>query len=647
MKSAERLQRSNMKLETLLEHRKEWQRNTIKKIQKKLLYKPEMVAMDKQTQDEKLVVLYGPPQIGKTTLIFQLLGIQEQYQKELYDLLRAGVARGNSSTSTAIIYQKCTGEKFGVRYEESVSDISGEIEYVDGAILKSRLVELRELVEKNQARKDILCIYIPKKFFINGSEKYNNINILDLPGDGSRNVKEKEHVKSILIKYMSIATVNILVCKANEIQSLESLELPTKVNWRNLSHKYMIVITNAYGQGTVKKYFEQKREERGEDFYQFVKKIYHNNMKKILGEFLEIEYFPIDMGDSLACLLEGRTCEEDRKEISKTAEKIKEEVRSAIQKRSGNSLKSMILDLKEHSSAYAKDKLSQLKDDISDIENEIATLEQKQKNTENHLENYRKSMANLQEFHEKYEKISKLEMNFESDLNNCEIHLHEIIQNIYQKNGKIVDKGENLLEELKYDLIEFTGKSLREYRTDLELPADEKIYGMLWYENEARSTLEGYYGRGWFAKKIPCWEYEENVKRVCEKYKEQLIQYINERKKEEISKLKNDETDYLRCKYYLIDWCEKMQVQNLEKYKNKKHELDEKMKEQRVLEENIESDKKLLENYSKIANEEYHAYIGQMKMQYCKKDTLISDKVNLLIYMALLEKDYQSIMGEI
>lgn len=493
MKLAERLQRNNMKLEMLLEHRKEWQSNTLEKIQRKLLYKPDATVMKREIQDEKLVVLYGPPQIGKTTLIFQLLGIQKQYQKELYDLLRAGVARGNSSTSTAIIYQKCVGEKFGIRYEKSIADISGEIEFVDGEALKRRLVEIRELVEKNQARKDILCIYIPEKFFVNNFEKYNNINILDLPGDGSRNIKEKEHVESILVKYMSIATVNMIVCKANEIQSLELLELPTKTNWRNLPHKYMIVITNAYGQGTIKKYFEQKREEREDSFEQFVEKNYHNNMKKILGEFSEIEYFPIDMGDSLDCLLKNRT-NEDQKEILDTANNIMEEIRSGIQKRNGNSLKAMILDLKEHSSAYANDKWNQLKDNISNIENEITRLEQKKKSTEKKLNSFSVRRDKLQKSHEKYNKIEKIEINFESDIYNCEIHLHERIQNVYQKKGKIVDKSENLLGELKNDLIEFTQKSLLGYRMDLdELPSDMEIYNILWCENKMRDVLERYW----------------------------------------------------------------------------------------------------------------------------------------------------------
>ena len=52
------------------------------------------------------VIVFGPPQIGKTTLILYLLGIDENYKykestDDLSTLLRAGIIAG-SSTSTAI-----------------------------------------------------------------------------------------------------------------------------------------------------------------------------------------------------------------------------------------------------------------------------------------------------------------------------------------------------------------------------------------------------------------------------------------------------------------------------------------------------------------------------------------------------------------
>ena len=90
-----------MTLEKYLDDRETWQNNTIEEIKKKVIYKPK--SLKNSRVGEKLVAIYGPPQIGKTTLILCLIGIAPEFQKKVYNDIRAGVPRGNSSTSTAII----------------------------------------------------------------------------------------------------------------------------------------------------------------------------------------------------------------------------------------------------------------------------------------------------------------------------------------------------------------------------------------------------------------------------------------------------------------------------------------------------------------------------------------------------------------
>lgn len=87
-----------MTLEKYLDDRETWQNNTIEEIKKKVIYKPK--SLKNSRVGEKLVAIYGPPQIGKTTLILCLIGIAPEFQKKVYNDIRAGVPRGNSSTST-------------------------------------------------------------------------------------------------------------------------------------------------------------------------------------------------------------------------------------------------------------------------------------------------------------------------------------------------------------------------------------------------------------------------------------------------------------------------------------------------------------------------------------------------------------------
>ena len=99
-------------LRWLNDHRWNWQQKTQEEIKKRLLYLPENLAM--QSQGQKLVVVYGKPQIGKTTMILTLLGVDERMQAKLDVILRAGIPQGNSSTSTAIFYVPSDDNLFGI-----------------------------------------------------------------------------------------------------------------------------------------------------------------------------------------------------------------------------------------------------------------------------------------------------------------------------------------------------------------------------------------------------------------------------------------------------------------------------------------------------------------------------------------------------
>ena len=164
-----------MMLEQYLKDREEWQDRTIEHIREKILFKPKTDM--KSLNSEKLVAIYGPPQIGKTTLILFLMGIDLKYQKKVYDTLRAGVPRGNSSTSTAIIYQKSETEEYGIKYGDDTS----EIEYCSEETLKQKIQTLRKKVEGEKLETEIIHIYIPFIFFDVDCENGLGINVVDLP----------------------------------------------------------------------------------------------------------------------------------------------------------------------------------------------------------------------------------------------------------------------------------------------------------------------------------------------------------------------------------------------------------------------------------------------------------------------------------
>src|SRR5574344_583372 len=113
-----------MTLQALLNNRYEWSDRTIYELKRGLLLYENKDDNYDNRKDSKFVVIYGTSQIGKTTLILNLLGIVNENFNTVYDVLRANREHGNSSTSTAIIYRQSSDDKFGLAFIDDVSTIA-------------------------------------------------------------------------------------------------------------------------------------------------------------------------------------------------------------------------------------------------------------------------------------------------------------------------------------------------------------------------------------------------------------------------------------------------------------------------------------------------------------------------------------------
>lgn len=629
-----------MTLEMLLQDREIWQKNTIDRIREKILFKP--VYTIKSSRSEKLVVIYGPPQIGKTTLILYLLGISDKYQKYVYNLLRAGIQRGNSSTSTAIIYQQCSSDLFGLRYEKNKSD---DIEYFKADEIGHQLNKIRTKIENGRGRTDILYIYIPCKYFNSNSNMHSNINILDLPGDGSRNTKETAHVNLLINKYMAISSVNIIACKANEIQSLENLELPIKVDWRNLPNKYIIVITNSYSQGTIKKYFNLKGDKRKRTFWEHMWQEYKSNMDKIFNGLAPIEYFPIDIGDSLQMLLSGGMDKKDQKEVLDAAEKMGELIRQSIQKRNGNALKSTIMDLKAYSSAYTLNQMNEIQGCISELEIEIEEIKKDkiEKNKKVQICEQQKSV--LYEKHVFYNKLKTKVISYDfyeyADRVSSEIMAYKKGHYVKDPDKKIVDVLKEQLEEYTKKTIDLSQKDCKE--KFIRFKANEiyiKIENEIQMEGE---IIREYYPGGFFGKKPKISEYIETVNNIFDVYTEQLKMIILNEIDAALQSLKGSENDYLRFSQWKI-LCERDVSRDEKREKERCYTLEKKKKEYQILKEQRIYDLEQLDDYIDLARSEFEIQKKRIKRTINSKSTSMTEKVYLIIVLGLIEKDYQSII---
>ena len=247
---------------------------------------------------------------------------------------------------------------------------------------------------------------------------------------------------------MKLSTVIIITCRANEINSLNELVIPECIDWRNYPHKYIVVITNAYGQGTIKKYFKYTRVQRNSSFLEYVTNKYKENLEIILGSSSQIEFFPVDIGDSLERFSKYSELDEvDSKEVIDTAYDMAEKIRESIQKRDGNKLKSIIKDLNAYIKEDSEYKIAGMKEKIRELKGEEEELSYNIEKNGKLAEKSKKALAELEEDYKSYKSLKNIVV--ELDISQYFMNLEEYIGN-ETKNGKMkANKKNELLKKYK------------------------------------------------------------------------------------------------------------------------------------------------------------------------------------------------------
>ncbi len=663
-----------MTLETLLEDRNQWQKNTIKRIRDSLLNRP---GGSLDVKEEKLVVIYGLTQVGKTTLILYLMGISGDKHEKIYKVLRTGIPHGNSSTSTAIIYQRSSENFYELGYKRDSGIVDRE-KCRDEEEFIERLKRVRTEVENGRAATDILYIYIPHFYFDEGNEEHSNISILDLPGDGSQNRRECQHANVQIQKYMSLASVNIIACRADSIQSLETLQIPGNLDWRHMSHRYILVTTSSYGEGNIKSFFKKDKKERG-SFLNFVEAHYKKELEKVLGSDCQMESFPVDIGDSLNKLCNEELKNypvEDRKEVMETAAKTAEELRNSIQKRSGNSLKAAIDDLRDGSLKISEEKLNDATEKLRNVEQKISYQQKESKRLVDKLDQYEADIEAQTPLYKKYFSLNNACKHSEEEKEpylareqeSMMVELKETLSENSKENGVLDDGDKHVSAKFEACMKNATGTLLEKYESDFEELSICKAHGA---ENIGRLTEEIYDAVRKDSSQDPVAELERFLysrysgesfwKRIFFKRKhDECINMIRLCMNAYLDKMWN----YVYLELENILKRQKADVEDLyETYcqgkKNTEKEKDDclnqliKLQRDREnlviskgqIEEQKKIDERLLNDFQLIAKEEYERQARSIE-KYMENHQLSKiELMHYITYLALLEKDYNRTVG--
>lgn len=622
----------------------DWTFSALTDIQNKL-FESEVVDVENFIDSSfsgKTIILYGASQIGKTTLLLNLLGVKPDSSFDgtsLNEILRGGEPAGHSSTSTVILYQKSNDDTF---------KINGEKYCVAQAIIE-KLKEIRRNVEKNSEEKKILEISFPNHFFEDScfleTDDFNSIRILDMPGVGSTNEKEYAHVEELYKQYLMVANAVCVVVPAENIQSLQTIKssniLPSL--WYQNDNYFIFTTKSLSGESIFK---EVKNSlERGESI-DFIKEIFEEKIcNEVLDNTVKEKIFTFDVGNSFESKLnELKKAQISTEEFKEFNNKMKKDFFEKMKKISGNRVLGIINFLKDLIEKEMNNAIEKITKEIEKCENDKKTKEKMKSNSENVEKNLEKECNH---FKQKKDELLQQNDNFE----NIPMTADEFFKKM-NNDEKLVDKYKKYK---KHTIFKFIWKKkyneyLQALRGSISITIDEKIDEILKKLLDDDNDKEKV--TFWFQEKdnlkdiinkIEVKEFsEESLKElwkneILDRYKTDFEKYIDTEIKEVEEKLSEKEkeicqkknfTDKLNCR--IQEYEKRIDNLNIEK--------DQKQKEK-------DHKTAILQNYLEISK--YHYEENQKKIiNEINSSTQKYDKVKLFLFYALNQRTYEKIKIE-
>lgn len=657
-----------MMLDQIFQDRDNWKKDTFESIKKNLIsVKDNRFVQYNQTNGVHLVCVYGKSQVGKTTLILNMIGLKDDVcKKEVANVLRGGIAHGNSSTSTAIIYTQSDSDQYGLCIETLEGKKITENINCSAEEMILQLQSIREKVEKNEfSGNGILHIAIPKSFFLESLSK-EKISILDLPGVESCNIKEKLHVRSLMNRYIPLSSVCIITCPASTIQSLEKEELPNNIDWKYFPHKYIVVLTRAYSDGSIKSYFLKPKKQRTEKFEKFLTDRYKAEFTKILGANNDAEIYPIDVGDSFEMLLTNElTNDADRNEARITRDSILNALQTSIIKHKGEQLLSSIRELRtiversdESEIEELNDKISSKYSELSEKITELSRHEDTLKDLNEKVQSINESLTKLGDYKTKVEELTKEISKFSQDLITAvksEIKEKSLIK---EKNGKtyFYDKEKHVLSKISSylnsnlwsSILEKAQNIMQENGIIIDFYSD-KIASEI-YSQYVESYSDKLYPRGGIIDslfkdcKVTLSTAEIYIKQIQSKILDVIQTTVVSKCKEKLDERIKEKEEEL-SKY---EKAAKREESKINEIKQKKQKIEKEIADNNEQIKNVKLQKKTdndtLDMYLKFAKD---AYLYQKNEVIKKINSNINpvEKTSYLLLLGIINKDYRSLVS--
>lgn len=637
----------------------EWKRNAFDLIKQNLWFaKDSKIAGRFDTaREDHLVAIYGDTQIGKTTLILNMIGIKNECLQEVYNTLRADQPMGKSSTSTAVIYSRSAEENLYGWALRPLNAPGTSMEYSDDKGIVTALKKIRGEVESGVVDADsILFISIPSRYFEDDAQN-DNISIIDLPGDNAKNKNENAHATRLMTKYIPISSVCIIACRANEIVSLSSLEIPNTISWRDMEHRFVLAITRAYSVDNIRHHLIDQSLKDTESIYRYVQEKYTAEIRNYLGINNKTEIYPLEVGQSLQMLCDelGKISPEYTDAIRLAQKKALAQLRASIYVHEGERLQSALADLRTVIYGNSMIKQKNIEASINKVTQYENKLKQRREADIKYIDGLRAYLEKRRRELASIETVRDNICNLETTISTEEIwvELNEWLkqENHFNFPNKPLIKcyGEHRfqifdhIKELFYNLAtDFCVKlssldsdfSTAEFmlKANLILPVDGGIFEttksrkhgliMNMTADDIRTFLKELLISLSDMQKRTVNERETIYNVKANEIKAEIFLYTNKQNvlKKELSKIQID-----------IDNCDKEKRKlNLQKKKAQYHEA---------------KDNDTLEEYLYYTGKAYTEYRNKLVSLINRPDISAEDKIKLTFYMGVLDEDYVKITG--
>ena len=256
-------------------------------VQEKLSFKDEVA--------QPYVVIFGKTQVGKTTLLLDLMGIDSEQMPTISEVMRGGREQGRSATATAMEYCSSANERWGLTLQAKTLWLDSD------QAMTQALGRIREDMENRQLIAETPCVvHIPKRFFDKDNASETRVRILDLPGDNPANEEEQKHVNQMAKTYLPFADLILLVGRGDDLSFLkpEVITLPGIEDWQAMPHRFRIVTTYSYTAQSVKDIL--RRDATADETVLRRRLIQEIERFGVMSEAARVEtlYFPLEFGNS-------------------------------------------------------------------------------------------------------------------------------------------------------------------------------------------------------------------------------------------------------------------------------------------------------------------------------------------------------------